>query len=163
MHLLSIPVSDIRRDYMAYKHRYCLDPLDLRRINRMWNDKIRDDTDWECFDDFALWCSNQGYSKGMYIRKHNELEPHGPVNSYFWAAGFQYHQQAEVPDEPNTCSYCYGCEKSCTNSMGCSDWQKWFVQKWNRNISISPKLRKGTHSRKTFQYEHPDLIREGIV
>lgn len=148
---------------MAFNPRYCLDSLDIRRLNRMWNDKVRDDSEWECFDDFALWCSDCGYSKGMYIRKRKEMEPHSRGNSFFWSAGVDYQQLEEEPVEVNTCSFCQGCEKSCTHSMGCKDWKTWYITQWNKNISINPKLRKGIYTRRTFQYEHPDLIREGII
>lgn len=149
---------------MAYNPRYCLEPLDVRRLKRMWNDNVQHDNDgWQCFDDFALWSSDMGYAKGMYMKKRNELMHHSPENSYYWAAGYQYHEQPEKPDDTNISPFCKGCEKNCVNSMGCADWQKWFAKNWNENISISKKLKQNVPVRMTWKYEHPDLIREGIA
>lgn len=145
---------------MAYKERYGLEPLDIRRLKRMWNEKIVHDTTWECFDDFVLWGSYFGYAKGLELLKRNQREPHGPENSYFWVAG---DPQTEVEEEPTESRYCNGCTKNCANSMGCADWKNWFVKNWNEKISRSPKLKKERPVRVTWKYEHPDLIREGLV
>ena len=53
-------------------------------------------------------------------------------------------------------SPCEGCTRECPNNGNlCSEWKKWFVEHWNRNI-----CRKAPAKREAFQYEHPDRIRE---
>lgn len=53
---------------------------------------------------------------------------------------------------------CIGCEKTCLE--GCARWNEWFVKNWDENIrKAAPKQ----DNRDCFRYEHPDLIREGIV
>ena len=44
---------------------------------------------------------------------------------------------------------------------GCKAWEKYFIDNWNKNIMKSI----GNHKkqRQFFRYEHPDLVREGIV
>lgn len=55
---------------------------------------------------------------------------------------------------------CEGCVKECSSGglPGCAEWRKRFIDNWNRNICkcIKPK-------REHFCYEHPDLVREGII
>ena len=43
-------------------------------------------------------------------------------------------------------------------------WEDQFVKNWNENISISPKLQPqpDPNERQVWQYEHPDLEREGL-
>lgn len=146
---------------MSFNARYGLEPLDCKRLYQIWSVKVRDDTKWDCFDDFVLWSSIQGYVKGMHLTKRNELEPHSPDNSYFWAAWLE--QKTEEEEKPVESRYCQGCTKNCVNSMGCADWQKWFAKNWNENISISKKLKQNVPVKMTWKYEHPDLIREGII
>jgi hypothetical protein len=54
--------------------------------------------------------------------------------------------------------YCRMYKKICPgNGGGCQAWKEWYVRNWNENINTHPE------GRQKFQYEHPDLIREGIV
>ena len=57
-------------------------------------------------------------------------------------------------------SPCDSCEKVCpAEGRGFRLWQDWFVRSWNDNISVKPKKQ----TKEVFRYEHPDMIREGIV
>ena len=44
------------------------------------------------------------------------------------------------------------------NGFGCPAWRKYFIDNWNKNIMVKPKK-----TRQFFQYEHSDLVREGII
>lgn len=149
---------------MELNTRYGLDALDVSNLRRRWCRTVRDDCTFECFDDFLLWCSDNGYQKSYELRRRNVFQPHGPGNSYFWSAKEEKEEKAEeTKSEKPDSQFCRNCQKECTNSMGCADWQKWFIKNWNDRISISPKLRGNVQVRSTWQYVHPDLIREGIV
>jgi hypothetical protein len=57
--------------------------------------------------------------------------------------------------------FCKCCEKECQSKRaGCKEWREYFVKNWNENISTYDP---GQQQEKIFRYEHPDLIREGIV
>lgn len=59
--------------------------------------------------------------------------------------------------------FCRNCTRDdCpTNGDGCKAWEAYFIANWNENIMKSI----GNHKkrRQFFRYEHPDLVREGIV
>lgn len=59
--------------------------------------------------------------------------------------------------------FCRNCTRDdCpTNGDGCKAWETYFIDNWNKNIRKSI----GNHKkqRQFFRYEHPDLVREGIV
>lgn len=59
--------------------------------------------------------------------------------------------------------FCRNCTRDdCpTNGDGCKAWETYFIDNWNKNIMKSI----GNHKkqRQFFRYEHPDLVREGIV
>ena len=154
---------------MAYNPRYCLEPLDVRRLKRMWNDNVRYDNDgWQCFDDFTLWSSDMGYAKGMYLKKRNELMHHSPENSYFGDSIQEVAQNRERKKRETRAiksPFCEGCQNECSNiARGCEEYQKWFAKNWNENIRIAkPEVKEKSNSVQFFRYEHPDLVREGIV
>ena len=59
--------------------------------------------------------------------------------------------------------FCRNCTRDdCpTNGDGCKAWETYFIDNWNKNIMKTI----GNHKkqRQFFRYEHPDLVREGIV
>lgn len=54
--------------------------------------------------------------------------------------------------------FCRNCRRCSNVWRGCPAWRKYFIDNWNKNIMVKPKK-----TRQFFQYEHPDLVREGIV
>lgn len=150
---------------MELNTRYGLDALDVSNIRRRWCRSVRDDCEFECFDDFLLWCAENGYEKGIELRKRKEFEPHSPENSYFWSSkkAEEERQQIILQNQKEVSEFCKSCTKECTHSTGCKPWQDWFVKNWNQKISISPKVRGCVKVTKSWRYEHPDLIRERIV
>ena len=64
-----------------------------------------------------------------------------------------------IADESPFCEKCKN--DSCpSKDLGCKDWKAYFIKNWNQNIST---YRPDDKVEKIFRYEHPDLIREGIV
>lgn len=59
--------------------------------------------------------------------------------------------------------FCRNCTRDdCpTNGDGCKAWETYFIDNWNKNIMKLWKNHK--KQRQFFRYEHPDLVREGIV
>lgn len=49
--------------------------------------------------------------------------------------------------------FCRNCTRDdCpTNGDGCKAWETYFIDNWNKK------------QRQFFRYEHPDLVREGII
>ena len=58
--------------------------------------------------------------------------------------------------------FCRNCDRErCSNIwQGCPEWQDYFRKNWNENIRAKNSK---AQTRQFFQYEHPDLVREGIV
>jgi hypothetical protein len=94
--------------------------------------------EWKSFDEFLLWCKGT-WDPGMTLRRIDEELPYGPSNC-IW-----------VP------------------MSGSEDYRKRMASKWD---SIMAPIRRRyqqeiqeakNRKREYFQYEHPDLVREGIV
>ena len=120
-------------------------------------------TDWKDLDEFCKWSVQEGYKPGMRIKKQYPFLPHSKENSYFVPTG---EPEADRPETYIAAEspFCQNCEiKDCaTVSFGCKKWREYFVKNWNDNI-----CRRGRPVPRpadvVFRYEHPDLVREGIV
>ena len=128
------------------------------------------------FDKFVRFCADSGYKHGMLMRKHDPEEPHGPENTYFiQRAETDYakrntrkkisaeNKKKDVKQPRyNREGLCAGCKKEChTSGWGCSEYQRKFVENWNKNIHRKKPV--DPNKPMIFRYEHPDLVREGIV
>ena len=163
------------------KERYGIPGSEVKNLRTRWRKSISKDSVWKDFDDFILWSSKNGYSKGVHLHKKRDDEPHGPNNSYYFGAytkGLtsrerkraarkkpaheEYAQKNKLEDVVSP--YCVGCERSCPgHGIGCVGWEEYFVENWNQNICrtlIQPQPEP--EIRQTWQYEHPDLEREGL-
>lgn len=143
-----------------FNDRYGIPGTEINSLNRRWN-RIKHDSIWESFDDFLIWCARNDYEKGVQLTKIRKSLPHGPENSRLVRmSDFMKSIRVEKPgmiDAPE-CDFCKGCTKAC-NGNGCAEYKKWFVKRWNAMIhSKAPKPVVID-----FRYEHPDLIREGIL
>lgn len=141
-----------------YKDRYGFPGITVANINAYWHRKVRGDSEFESFDAFIKWCSENDYKPNARLRKHDEDKPHGPGNSY-WYVKPPYQP---VPKHGCISPFCENCGKKEDCWNGCSGWKDYFVKNWNDNISKSPK-QKTEEVQEVFRYEHPDLVREGIV
>lgn len=91
--------------------------------------------------------------------KYDEALPHSPTNSHFKFINPE--DRHDMSD--STSRFCVGCSRECPGQgTGCQEWKNWFVANWNSKISTSQKLHQSDAARHVWQYEHPDLEREGL-
>lgn len=142
---------------MPQMEMYGMPAAEIRNLRSRWRKKISGDCTWKSFNAFAAWCGRNGYRKGLHLVKRYFDLPHGPGNSYFGKS-----EDADTGEEENISSFCNGCIRVCPGSgAGCTEWREWFVKNWNQNIHI-PIKGEEKKIRQAFQYEHPDLEREGL-
>ena len=124
-----------------YRNKY---NWDQERVENMYNRwmylvKAQKPTDWKNFEEFLRWCKAT-YEPGTSLHRIDEAKPYGPTN----------------------------CEwKPMTNSV---QYRKHLADQWDRIMyPIRQRYEKQireVQEKKTqqyFRYEHPDLVREGIV
>lgn len=151
----------------VYKDRYGIPGPEVKNLARRYY-QYPHDSGWRKMDDFLLWCSQNGYEKGLMLRKHDQDKPHGPDNSFFEAVDHIKQENRRRKNERRelTSPFCAGCEVGCTNiAVGCNVWRSRFVKNWDENIHVDlkPPEPPKPEARECWQYEHPDLVREGIV
>lgn len=113
------------------------------------------------FDSFLQFCKESGYGPGMRMCRYDPHEPHGPDNTFFREKAVKEKIQKEnTIQQENT--LCANCSKKCpTNGVGCREYQKAWIEHWNRNIHFKKQEEKtDPRKRQFFRYEHPDLVRE---
>jgi hypothetical protein len=119
-------------------------------------------TDWETVEQFCKWAVQEGYKPGMRIKKQYPFLPHSMENSYFVNTGDPDGERhaTYIDAESPFCEKC--CNHDCaTLAFGCKKWREYFVKNWNENIYRSQPAARPVNV--VFRYEHPDLVREGIV
>lgn len=111
---------------------------------------------WDGLDDFCKWLRENGHRRGAHLQKRDHSKPHSPENSFF--------KELEHTEEKAQEGVCADCSHEvCVNiSQGCLQWRQEFTDNWNHNIHRK-KNEKPPIKREWFRYEHPDLVREGIV
>ena len=114
------------------------------------------------FDNFLKFCAEVGYKPGMRMYRYYPEEPHSPDNTYFYAKGEKINRP-EKNAEKDANRICADCQKvPCTASgSGCPAYRKAWIENWNKNIHR--KKPEDPNRKQFFCYEHPDLIREGII
>ena len=119
-------------------------------------------TAWKDLNDFCEWAKKEGYKQGMRIKRRDIYRPHSQENSYFAFTGEEQERHATYVDAESP--FCQSCGvKDCpSKSIGCYRWREYFVKNWNENICNRTKPVIKTEE-PIFRYEHPDLVREGIV
>ena len=125
------------------------------------------DHDWESLEHFMQWALETGVWKGAFLRRKDESKPHGPDNSY-WSDQPSISNRNWGRQEIARSPFCEGCERNTEYGCGgCEKWEEYFVKNWNQNIHVKiniPEIVKpADEGHEKFRYEHPDLIREGIV
>lgn len=162
-----------------YADRYGIPGKTISNLYCRYRTRIKGDSTFESFDDFLRWVSGSGYRKGCWIVKKNESLPHGWDNSDL--VEIIRTRPAPVKTEPteeqskeepeavrNFCENCSRKGLSCqyNDKAGCKSWQENFERYWNKYIHREVKLPEKKPEKKAkeyFRYEHPDLVREGIV
>lgn len=56
--------------------------------------------------------------------------------------------------------FCENCKEECP-SYGCREWREYYKKNWDQNISKAAQ--RVPRGKQVFRYEHPDMIREGII
>lgn len=152
-----------------FNDRYGIPGNEIENLYSRWIKKIKRDCQWETFDDFLYWAASPERKPGLELRKIDATKPHGPNNS-FWYSGVTTRENARQEQKKKMDEYysiespfCKSCgvQKShCIN--GCLAWKEWWIKNWNANICVKPKAAEKAE-REVFQYEHPELVREGIA
>ena len=124
----------------------------------------QEDKAWKTAEDFMMWAAESGYITGTHLRKHNDALPHGPNNSYWLNRDSEKARKRYTDEVKKGCEFCKDCSKDiCDNGIGCKEWQRYFTKNWNKNIHVPPVKPVVQEGPMVFRYEHPDLVREGIV
>ena len=131
------------------------------------------DSDWYNADSFVRWCSENNWQKGLRLCKKDASMPHGPDNSFFKKPEMTVRAKIEdvrrrKEERKNLVSpFCEGCKTGCRNTaIGCDEYRAWWEKNWNQNICVAPKKpesKPAAEGPQVFRYEHPDLVREGVV
>ena len=154
-----------------YRDRYGIPGAEVSNLSKRLS-VLHGKENWTDFDAFVKWCSENGYQKGIKLRRHDERKPHSPENSFFAENTreiIRINSEKFHEFRQNSSPFCTGCEKECqrNGSGGCDEWQAYFKNNWDQNIYIAPKKKEepveDPNITKFFRYEHPDLVREGIV
>lgn len=144
---------------------YGFDGKETECLRRRFCNLSKEETGWANADEFLRWARDSGYEKNLHMGRHDETLPHGPGNSFWMTRDLWQTRQRFLKKMKESCPFCRDCEKTCSLSgKGCTEWQQYFVKNWNKHICIAkPVVKEDPNVRKCFRYEHPDLVREGIV
>lgn len=129
---------------------------ELYAIRRIWN-SIAEDNEFPSFEGFVEWAEGK-YRRGFAIYKLRECKPHSPENSYWY-----FKQKTPEDIESPFCAGCTVTMRACRD-YGCQKYRKAYVKNWNENIRREQEIVTiKPMKREFFRYEHPDMVREGIV
>ena len=134
---------------------------EIAAFRTRWYKYIRDDCTWASFEEFLLWTSTAGFTKGTKICKIDDSKPFGPDNTYLHRGRILTVKEAAAQNKPNVCQNCAEESTSCV-LYGCAIWKEWFVKNWNDNIHVDIPMSMRTPKKTVFQYEHPDRVRERL-
>lgn len=144
------------------KPMYGFDAKETECLRRRFYKLKKKEAEWEDVYDFMMWARDSGYEKNLNMGKRDKTLPHGPENSFWLEKG--YASERYLQKIRQNCDFCTGCEKRCSVSgLGCKDWRNYFVKNWNEKIYVPPVKPVVYEGPMVFRYEHPDLVREGIV
>lgn len=145
-----------------YNGRHGLTGTDVRNLSARY---YKIESTWKTKDDFIKWAGKHGYQKGRFLRRYDEDMPHGPDNSYWYSRTDEKNDVKRRKDfrRDNVSEFCQSCDKKCP-SQGCVEYRQWWSKNWNQTLhrkkEVQPEPQEGVT--RVWQYEHPDLVREGI-
>lgn len=159
-----------------YKDRYGIPGKSVTSLIRRYY-RYLSNSDWDKADDFLKWCSENGWQNGLRLYKTDASQPHGPSNSYFKQPPASVRtNQADVRRRKEerkklVSPFCEGCKTGCRNTaVGCDEYRAWWKKNWDQNIRVAKpvkvkpvEVKPEPEGPMVFRYEHPDLVREGIV
>lgn len=146
------------------KDRYGIPAEDVRSLaSRYTKQNLKEG--FGTFDNFVKFCSEVGYERGMLMGRYNRDEPHGPDNTFFYNRSPQKPKKEKKPVTATKSKICETCPKPKYNApgIGCTRFFKMWVENWNKNICVKKQNEQTKPVKQVFRYEHPDLVREGIV
>ena len=122
-------------------------------VLRIYN-TIKDKSTFPDFESFLEYSTGK-YRIGFTVYRIDVSKPYSPENCYW------YYRDKKTEDV--VCQVCEGCDQDMLlcHTIGCAKYREWFVKNWNKNICRAKNPE--TNTQKIFRYEHPDLVREGIV
>ncbi len=151
-------------DYLAN-----LLPEERENLKKRWQ-AYKHDMEWTSCKEYMSWAAANGYKKGLHLKKLDESKKHGPNNSHYEDSKEKELMRAEKHKQfmETRSPYCNGCtHELCPGrgTGGCDGWRRYWVDNWNKNIHWPPLEHPPVDQklRQCFRYEHPDLVREGIV
>ena len=145
------------------KPMYDLDGKAVETLRTRYR-KIAGDHEWSSAEDFIKWANDSGFKKNARLYKKDENKPHGPNNSCWHILGQENTRRRFTNQLKHGSVFCTDCKRDCpSHGRGCNDWQTYFQDNWNKNIYIPPVKPVVPEGPMVFRYEHPDLVREGIV
>lgn len=125
---------------------------------RRFYDRISHNCTFRSFEDFCDWATGK-YKPGYTVYKLNQSKPHSKENSYWY---FASKKTAEIISP-----ICDGCDQKMVicNTIGCLKYREQFAKNWDKNIHWTRPIpeQPKPNVKEFFRYEHPDLVREGIV
>ena len=130
--------------------------LKIYNLRRIYNG-IQEDSCFSSFEYFYNWAEEK-YKPGYTIYKLCDKKPHSTKNSYW------YYASKALPDDIKS-PICENCDKNmliCYN-VGCVEYRRMFIENWNKYIHVPKVVPPEPEKPMVFRYEHPDLVREGIV
>lgn len=123
--------------------------ISLRRIF----EGLQGDHTFASLEEFIEWGTRTGHKTHFALYKLDTTKPHSPGNSYW------YHDYKPTPNVVSR--FCKDCDRPCPTA-GCLNYRTSFIANWNKNICRKPK-KIVPDGEMVFCYEHPDMVREGIV
>ena len=130
----------------------------------------RADMEWTCLEEFVTWAKENGYKKGLHLKKIDASKKHGPGNSRYEDSKAKVLLRTEKHKKfmETRSPYCIGCTKPICPGQGtggCNGWKEYWIKNWDENIHYVPVVQEVEKPKTSrfWQYEHPDLVREGIV
>ena len=158
-----------------YNPRYGLAGNQIRNLRNRWKQANLADGTWSGFDDFVKWSSENGYRDNARLGRFNDTVPHGPDNSFWYMPETYLKNPTPLPksppkkpaEKPPVRDLCESCTRECrSHENGCVEWYENFKKYWDAHIHRKVEIPKvpecSSKGREQFQYEHPDLAREGI-
>lgn len=147
----------------VYKDRHGLSGEEIQCLsNKFYLMNGREN--WDTFDDFLLWCRDNGYRKDRKMRRINKKLPHSKENSYFYdKSKTEEEQTTALHRDEDCCDFCKNCREACAaQNASCIKWREYFVKNWNEKI-CRRGMKVVREAESVWRYEHPDLVREGII
>jgi len=102
---------------------------------------------FESLEDFRQWCEETGWEIGMKLARKDKEKPYSRENCYWITSG-------------SSVSYTYNQDEMA------AEWERCIGpirEQYRDQIAAVIQKQRRQQVKEVFRYEHPDLVREGIV